>query len=245
MKTIIVGDSHGLIEEVVELVEQKCGFKAGTDVLMSVGDMVDKGPESAAVVRFFRELGATVVLGNHEAKHVKYRKHFLALSKDPSYKIPMKWGEDYARVFSSLSEKDLDWVCGLPKFHYFGGGAWILVHAGLQAGLPMEKQAKCLWLRYVRETDGEMIPFDGKPGAPVGGVWWASRWQGPEKIVYGHQPWDGEVRVENGTYGIDTGAVHGKKLTALVFEGVITADAKPEIVQVASKKVYAPDIMDE
>jgi diadenosine tetraphosphatase ApaH/serine/threonine PP2A family protein phosphatase len=243
MKTIIVGDTHGLIEETTELVEKKAGWTAGRDVLMSVGDMVDKGPESAAVVEFFRSRSARVTKGNHEEKHIKRIGNLLKAAADPKYKLQGKWDEGYEAVLSSLSQSQKDWICTLPSTITFGeDNSWILVHAGLDYGVPLEKQGKCLWLRYIDKTTGKMIPFDGTPGVPENGVWWAERWKGPEKVVYGHQPWNGEVRVENGTYGIDTGAVHGRKLTALVFEGTITKDAIPEIVQVQAKKIYSPDI---
>lgn len=245
-RTFIIGDSHGLFEELVELVEKVLGFRPDIDDLKSVGDMVDKGPYSSQVVDYFRLLGADVVRGNHEEKHIKYRKHWIEKQKNPAYEIKTKWPDEYANVFKTLSPAQLDWMSALPKTITFGeDNSWIMVHAGLDHGVPLEKQAKCLWLRYIHKDTGAMIPFDGTPGVPENGVWWAERWKGPQKVVYGHQPWDGRVRVENGTYGIDTGAVHGRYLTALVFEGTITSDAKPAIVQVKSKMVYSPDINNE
>ena len=243
MRTIIVGDTHGLIEETIELVEKKIGYKAGVDVLMSVGDMVDKGPNSADVVEFFRARNARVVKGNHEEKHIKRIANLIKAAQDPKFKLQGKWDEGYEAVLTSLNSSQKGWICSLPSIIPFGeNNSWLLVHAGLDYGIPLEKQGKCLWLRYINKNTGAMIPFDGTPGVPKDGIWWAERWKGPEKVIYGHQPWNGEVRIENGTYGIDTGAVHGRKLTALVFEGTITKDAVPEIVQVDAKKVYSPDI---
>ena len=245
MKTVIVGDTHGLIEETIELVTLRANLKGG-DVLMSVGDMVDKGPESAAVVEFFRKMGALVTKGNHEEKHIKRIGNLIKAAADPKYKLQGKWDDGYEAVLSSLSQDQKDWICSLPKTITFGeNDSWVMVHAGLSQGVPLEKQGKCLWLRYIDKDTGSMIPFDGTPGIPPNGVWWAERWLGPQKVVYGHQPWNGDVRIENGTYGIDTGAVHGRKLTALVFEGTITADAVPAIVQVQAKKVYSEDIYNE
>jgi len=244
-KTIIVGDSHGLIEEVVELVEKVIGFNPDTDVLMSVGDMVDKGPESGAVVEYFLRRSKNVIRGNHEEKHIKRIGNLRKQALDPKFKIQGKWDEGYEAVLKQLTEEHQNWLLTLPKTITFGeGDSWVLVHGGLQAGVPLEKQGKCLWLRYIDKDTSSMIPFDGTPGIPPNGVWWAERWTGPQKVIYGHQPWD-EVRIENGTYGIDTGAVHGRKLTALVFEGTITADAVPAIVQVQAKKIYSPDIYNE
>lgn len=240
--TVIVGDTHGCIDELLKLMKE-VNYHPDTTELMSVGDLVDKGPYSKEVVSFFRGNNARVVMGNHDDKHRKYRHHENQKKANPSYKNPTKFSEDKVAIYNSLSEDELNWICNLPKTITFGEDqSWIVVHGGLQAGLPLEKQDKCLWLRYIREDTGAMIQFDGTPGAPPGGIWWASKWTGPQKVVYGHQPWDGEVHIENGTYGIDTGCVHGKKLTALVFEGPITKDSKPEIVQVKAAKIYSPDL---
>jgi hypothetical protein len=62
-RVVIVGDVHGMLTEVRALVESVRLTK--DDVLVSAGDLLDKGPNSAGVVRFFRELreqGFNVVL---------------------------------------------------------------------------------------------------------------------------------------------------------------------------------------
>jgi len=68
-----IGDIHGCYESLRRL-EDKLGRaseRAGADpYFVSVGDLVDRGPDSAAVVRHFREGSAagthTAILGNHE-----------------------------------------------------------------------------------------------------------------------------------------------------------------------------------
>lgn len=69
----IVGDIHGEIEPLSALLEQ-LGYSETGDhpdgrTLVFVGDLVDRGPDSVAVVRLVRELvgnGAECILGNHE-----------------------------------------------------------------------------------------------------------------------------------------------------------------------------------
>jgi hypothetical protein len=75
-KLIIIGDVHGCLDELKILLD-KCLYKKG-DALIFVGDLVNKGPSSAGVVKFVREIGACCVRGNHDdaalAKYLKWKK---------------------------------------------------------------------------------------------------------------------------------------------------------------------------
>ena len=63
-RTLIVGDIHGCREELEDLLEES-GWEDG-DQLVSVGDLVAKGPDSRGVLRLFRELDGLAVRGNHD-----------------------------------------------------------------------------------------------------------------------------------------------------------------------------------
>lgn len=69
-RTIIIGDIHGCYTELLELLT-KINFSP-EDILISVGDIVDRGPDSEKVVDFFKSTpNAYVVFGNHERKICK------------------------------------------------------------------------------------------------------------------------------------------------------------------------------
>ena len=64
---IIIGDVHGMLDELASLIEKvDPGFD---DTIIFVGDLVDKGPDSVGVVEFVRRLAESfnvvVVEGNH------------------------------------------------------------------------------------------------------------------------------------------------------------------------------------
>lgn len=69
--TYIVGDLHGCYASLLALLDE-VGFGA-RDKLWCVGDLVNRGPDSLAILRFVRDLGERFrcVLGNHDL-------HFLA-----------------------------------------------------------------------------------------------------------------------------------------------------------------------
>lgn len=70
----VIGDLHGHYNTLKALVE-----KLPDDArLIFVGDLIDRGPQSADVVRFVRENGHQCVMGNHETLMVIYGGEFIS-----------------------------------------------------------------------------------------------------------------------------------------------------------------------
>ncbi|SFV61045.1 serine/threonine protein phosphatase [hydrothermal vent metagenome] len=71
-QTYIIGDIHGEFDTLLALVA-----KLPKDAkLIFVGDLIDRGPKSAEVVKFVRECGHGCVMGNHEEMMVLYGMSF-------------------------------------------------------------------------------------------------------------------------------------------------------------------------
>jgi len=66
-RTILIGDIHGCLAELQELMVA-CAVDWKADRVISVGDLVAKGPDSHGVLQMVRETGMRAVLGNHDAK---------------------------------------------------------------------------------------------------------------------------------------------------------------------------------
>jgi bis(5'-nucleosyl)-tetraphosphatase (symmetrical) len=234
-RTIVIGDVHGCLEELDALL-RAADYRPGRDRLVLLGDLLDRGPDGVGVVRRARELGADVVCGNHEEKHLRWAAHRARQREDPGYRIPMRLGPRREAEHARLSDDDLRWLAALPPAIALDGG-WVAVHAGALPGVPLEAQPPHVLL-HLRDVDPEGRPLLGGalpcgPARP-----WAQAWTGPASVVYGHRVhaldaprWDEPVP---GVVcaGIDTGCCYGGRLTALVLPS-------REIVQVAAREPYA------
>ncbi|HSB20932.1 MAG TPA: metallophosphoesterase [Anaeromyxobacteraceae bacterium] len=232
-RTIVVGDVHGCLRELEALLAEVRPDPG--DDLWFLGDLVNRGPDSAGVVRLVRSLGARMVQGNHDHKHVRYRRHLQRLASGPGYRIPMRPPEPFLAVHRTLSDEDVDWLEAAPAVAPLGRH-FALVHAGLVAGRPLRDQPAPRTLRYLDRETGRMVDLAAHDAAPERTVHWSERWTGPRCVLYGHhaQP---EAVVRALSIGIDTGAVYGGKLTAAVL-GSLERGSRPRLVQVAAARAY-------
>ena len=94
------------------------------------------------------------------------------------------------------------------------------VHAGLVAGLPLEKHDP-YDLVHMRNIVFEDY-YDGEGIKPVKsnavGSPWAPNWPGPEHVYFGHNSKLGFQQCEHAT-GLDTGCVKGLFLTGIFIKG--------------------------
>ena len=69
MTIYTIGDVQGCYKSLRSLIKQT-GFNAAADKLWFCGDLVNRGPKSADVLRFIMDMGnsAKCVLGNHDLK---------------------------------------------------------------------------------------------------------------------------------------------------------------------------------
>ncbi|KAH9601050.1 Calcineurin-like phosphoesterase domain [Trypanosoma melophagium] len=211
-RVIIVGDIHGCLAQLQELL-RTVKFDKEKDLLITVGDLVNKGPDSIGVLTLLRSLGARSVLGNHDVKLLKVA-HALRTEGE----IPEKYrNSTLAPLARTLSSEFETYLSNLPHILRIPSHNLIIVHAGLHPQLPLEKQKIndiTTMRNLVAERDGSIIVSDDtKDGVP-----WASLWRGPEVVVFGHDA-RRNLQKHAFAFGIDSRCVYGGKLTALIYPG--------------------------
>lgn len=121
MATYAIGDVQGCMSSLRQLIDQ-IQFNPARDRLWFVGDLVNRGPDSLAVLRYVKALGssAVTVLGNHDL-------HLLAVSIGIT---GLQKKDSFDEVLSAPDCKNLlDWLRHQPLIHREDG--FLLVHAGL------------------------------------------------------------------------------------------------------------------
>ena len=245
-RTIVIGDVHGCVEEFNELLSTLAPTSDDTVVLC--GDLVDKGPHSAAVVaraRALRESGVhtVLVMGNHEEKHSRFRARF-AKGEDTS---ALKGHEEMASITAGLSPEDTAFLDTAVLFHRLPEHGVTVVHAGIPLGLASlpedtstlsrkerDRLALVCRVRFVRPSTGGMVPLGEERD---GDEYWADAYDGRfGHVLFGHEPFTGgrDGRFPLAT-GLDHGCVFGGRLTA----AVLTEGRDMEFVSVAARARYA------
>lgn len=129
MSTYAIGDVQGCSHELRALVDL-IGFDPAADKLWFVGDLVNRGPDSAGVLRFVKSLGesAVAVLGNHDL-------HLLMVSEG----MERLHKSDTLQDVLNAPDRDelVHWLRHRPLLHVENG--CVLVHAGLLPGWSVDK----------------------------------------------------------------------------------------------------------
>lgn len=120
MKTLIIGDIHGCLTTLQALIA-----KAGpVDQIVSVGDLIDRGPDSLGVIQYCIDNNIQVCLGNHELMMLDAMDDWLGL--DHPYKRMGLLSSDWfanggSGVFDQLATFDsiqfvVDYFKSLPIY---------------------------------------------------------------------------------------------------------------------------------
>ncbi len=239
-----IGDIHGCVRE-LEALLKALPFEPGRDQLWSVGDLVNKGPESLQVLRLWRDVKGRGVLGNHDVYALQAGNGGPRRGHDTLDEL----------LAAPDGEALLDALQGWPLLVHVvaedaGREAWV-VHGGLHPGWTDLHQVAAnlnglphdeAWLEATGTRFATRVRFcmaDGRMNDDV---------SHPDRVDPGYRPWDdyysGEVQVVHGHWalrgyhrtghvlGLDSGCVYGRELTAWCQE-------EDRIVQVAARQGLA------
>jgi bis(5'-nucleosyl)-tetraphosphatase (symmetrical) len=131
-----IGDLQGCHAEFMGLLA-RLRFDPGSDRLWLTGDLVNRGPDSLAVLREVRSLGraVAVVLGNHDL-------HLLAMAFAPKT-VKRREPELEAVLDAPDAAELLDWLAARPLLVSDAADGWTLIHAGLPPQWTLAQAAAC------------------------------------------------------------------------------------------------------
>lgn len=145
-RRIIIGDVHGYYQGLITLVKEIA--PTSEDEVYFLGDLIDRGPQSAQVVEFVKENNYPCLLGNHE------QMLLTALSSNfNSNQTIQAWlySGGHATINSyqatKIPQEHLDWFGSLPT--YFDLGDVWLTHAGVDPKKSVSEQTaeELCWIR--------------------------------------------------------------------------------------------------
>lgn len=195
---IAIGDIHGMYEMLDTLLQRLP--PAGS--LVFLGDYIDRGPSSKQVISRLMRLASdrtcVFLRGNHEAMALD------ALAGGRRAELLWLWNGGAATLESyegRIPAKHMEFLCDTRA--YYATEAFIFVHAGLVPG------------RQPEETDPEELWWMREP-------FLSSAYDWGRRVIHGHTPTLGAFApdVRPNRINIDTGAVYGGPLTALLLPEV-------------------------
>jgi serine/threonine protein phosphatase 1 len=219
-----VGDIHGradLLRDLIAAIAADAAASGAAErrALVFLGDYVDRGPDSRAVVDVLlnglpQGFETHFLKGNHEAMLLDFLRDATRLELwrvNGGEATMASYGLDVNRLDLARASAEtwrIALAAALPTEHlaFFKSlklslslGDYLFVHAGIRPGVPLAAQgeADLIWIRS---------PFLDHSG-PFGPI-----------VVHGHTPGNEPVTRPN-RIGIDTGAVFTGRLTALRLEG--------------------------
>lgn len=229
-RAFVIGDVHGCASE-LEALLQGLAPTAG-DAVMFVGDYIDRGPASKAVVELLialqrrKDITTTFLRGNHEDMLLaymgfpgRYGSAFLhngGVDTLVSYGLhPLTPGPEVAEA---LPASHLAFLRALELTHVHGD--FLIAHAGIDPERPLEEQRDedLLWIRDA---------FINKPH-PL-----------PYTVCFGHTPRRDVFLDLPYKIGLDTGCVYGNRLTCIELTRARLFQVRAGTTTVESRSVRA------
>ena len=207
----------------IATIESDAAGRQRVATVVFLGDVINRGPDSAGVVARLLEGPSRAgdrwitLRGNHEQalldglEDAAAWPRFLGKSGGATLRsYGLKETASPAQARETIPASHLAFLRATPMT--YRRGAYVLVHAGVRPGRPLEAQDPETLMNIRRPF------FEGAARLPF-------------TVVHGHSPSAGAPVVAPGRIGLDTGAVVTGVLTAAALE----ADAPPRFLTAATR----------
>lgn len=214
-----VGDVHGCLDQLLDAerrIRNDVAAYEKTGLMILLGDYVDRGPRSAAVLEHLSRptdpsLRRLPLCGNHDDVFLQFlrdpsqldrwlefggRQTLMSYGVDAEHLMSRSGGDREAMrqiLQSCIPVHHVEFLASLPVCLEIGD--WVFVHAGLRPQVPVEEQSDTdlMWIREPFLSEG--------PGLP-------------KIVIHGHTPVEAP-EFANRRIGIDTGAYYSGHLAVL------------------------------
>lgn len=142
-RVLVCADLHGHSYP-LQLLLDDAKYKPGDDLLIIIGDMLDRGPDSAGTIKLCRLLekdGAIILMGNHEIMLLMYLAGKLEEDlylRNGGDKTIQSYIFTYDKDLDTKLQEDIEWIGSLPKI--FELKHYLFVHAGFDPNRPLYNQ---------------------------------------------------------------------------------------------------------
>lgn len=183
-RTLVISDIHGCYDEFVALLE-KSHYAPEQDLLVVLGDMIDRGKQSKQVVELVMDLveykGAIALGGNHEDEFISWLEgefnpehRFLRIGGKKTVESYCKPHDVYGngtksrRAIHKFYSQHFSFIKNLPD--YYEDEQHIFVHAGIDPEIKNWKKSSREQMRWIRDEFINGVNDTGKT------------------IIFGHTP---------------------------------------------------------
>ena len=240
MSRYVIGDIHGCANELRRLIEALP--LTGGDRLVFLGDYIDRGPDSAAVVSYLvslqqrlKEINWVFLKGNHEdmflsylGLHGQHGDMFLingGKATLASYGLTMdKVPGEQALALAAIPTEHVAFYQGLENYHLMD--SFLCVHAGIEPQKPLAEQTEeeLFWIRNAFIYSCHRLPYT---------------------VLFGHTPQPTVLYDLPYKVGLDTGLVYGNMLTCLDVDEKVLYQinrGKKRVNRTAVQRIWNPSL---
>jgi hypothetical protein len=222
---LAIGDVHGYADHLEVILDhaQKLLAKGRIARVALLGDLIDRGPDSATCLRLaarFRDLNpgcVDILAGNHES--FMLCSYFHADPEEQAY-AAYNWRHNGGDLAQWSETKGLLAELGLElagwKSHAMNGNV-LLVHAGICAGSTDQEIASFLAQPMLTMPDGKGSSFPHWAWIRDEFLQDHNPWPG-HFVVHGHTPWDFIRQPRTGRLNLDAGSYETSRVCAAVLE---------------------------
>lgn len=199
-----VGDLHGCLHQLAQALRAR-RFNPWQDLLISVGDLIDRGPDSAGCLALLDKPWFRAVRGNHEEMALD------ALEAHDTLLWTMNGGDWLTRLAGQPRREAIERLRRCARLPFI-----IELHAAGKVQVIAHADYPCSHYAWRQQVDARRTVWsrerlnrhlEGRGGAITGA----------DEFWFGHTPLQ-EARTFFNQHYIDTGAVFGNKLTLVQLQ---------------------------